>query len=202
MDEVANFDALMGKKFKNWPGMLNTNALEQYLAHNGKATSTFVQALDNKTRYKAGFPNIGEARFAAMHPKLMGSNQMASGYSMAYIDPTKGTKRTALVGPSHETSHPTYNNRIPTMGYIGGTKYQVPYELMFPDWAKRQKTHYLEKKSGLMKPMSSTMHQQSMMTQNPTQRATQEWLDNIMSHVEKEKKAWGYKKGGRVKIHF
>jgi len=199
---VDDFDELMRKKFgEQWPGLLNTSSVEEFLAPVGKRTSTFVQALDTKGRLKAGLPDVGAARFAAMHPKLMGTDQMASGYSMSILDPVRGTTKTGL-GGADEIFHPTYDRTFPSLGYIGGTKYQVPYNLMFPDWAKAQKAEYVEKKTGQLKPMTDTMHQQSMMTQLPVQRATQEWLDNIMSHVEKEKKAWGYKEGGKTRMYF
>ena len=200
MDKTAveQFDAFMRKKLgDDWPGMLNTEAVERYLAHNGKATSVFVQGLDGVKRFKAGFPNIAAARFAAMHPKLMGADQLASGYSMALLDRNAGTTRTAFHGPSRHTRHPTYDRRLPSAGYIGGTKYQIPSEIMFPDWWKAQKT--IDKNGD---PTTLTNYQQSMMTQNPVQRATQEWLDNIMRHQEKTKKAWGYRDGGKVRIHF
>jgi hypothetical protein len=68
---------------------------------------------------------------------------------------------------------------------------------MFPDWYQAQKT---VTKSD--KPVTPTMLQHALMTQQPVQRATQEWLDNIMAYSEQTKKPWGYKSGGCVRIHF
>jgi len=33
----------------------------------------------------------------------------------------------------------------------------------------------------------------------PVQRASQEWLDNLMSYIEKNPKPWGYRLGGPAK---
>ena len=82
--------------------------------------------------------------------------------------------------------------------YRGGTTHQIPARLMFSDWFKSINPEYLEKKTGLMKPMSPTQYQHALMMQFPLQKTTQEWLDNIMAHTEREGKKWGYRKGGVV----
>ena len=196
---VEAFDKFMeGKLGPKWPGLLNVDQVEHFLAGSGKATSTFVQALDGVKKYAAGFPDVGAARFAAMHPKLMNADQLASGYSMARLNPTKGTMISPLHGPSRELSHGTYDQKMPSLGYIGGTKFQIPTRLMFPDWLSRQR---LTDKNN--NPLSMTNLQHSMMMQNAVQRATPEWLDNIMEYYRSgQAKPWGYKKGGRAILNF
>ena len=84
---------------------------------------------------------------------------------------------------------------------MGGTRYQIPLNVMFPDWWKTVKPTYVEKKSGLIKATTPTNIQQSVMTQVPLQRASQEWLDNLMSYMEANPKKWGYRLGGTVSHH-
>ena len=86
--------------------------------------------------------------------------------------------------------HETYN--MPFRGeYSGGMKYQVPAEHMFPDWWKALKP--LDK-NGI--PVTMTGKQQTMLLQQPVQRADQQWLDNIMRYLETNKRKWGYYRGG------
>lgn len=199
MDKIKEVDAIMSKRFGDkWPGTLNTSAVEELLANNGKATADFVGAFNTKGRQGKGLPDIGSARFAAANPELHGLEPLTTGYSMGYLDRARTPTTTGIIqSESKETVHPTYHTRLPSAGYIGGTEYQIPSRLMFPDWYRAQKR--VDKNNN---PVTSTMLQQALLTQQPTQRATQEWLDNIMTHVEQTKKPWGYKSGGHVRIHF
>jgi len=199
-DKIKEIDEIMGKKFgEKWPGTLNTSAVEEFLANNGKATATFVSAFDTKGRQGKGLPDIGSARLAAANPQLHGIDPLTTGYSMGYLDRSRSPTTTGIIQSKSKLlhAHPTYHTRLPSGGYFGGTEYQIPSKLMFPDWFAAQKT---VDKNGT--PVTPTMLQQALLTQQPTQRATQEWLDNIMAHVEKTKKPWGYKQGGKVRIHF
>ena len=186
IDAVNKF---MGSKIKDWPGIENPRAVEELLQRNnvGTETSLLSKALDKAIPHKAGFPDVGAARFAITDPRLFSPEQLATGYSMSKIDLSKQPYQ-------DDNSHLTYPTKIPSVsGYEGGLKYQVPAEVMFPDWAKNQLT--VDKNGNLITP---TNKQQALMTQMPVQEANQQWLDNFMRHQEQHKKVWGYRKGGRT----
>jgi hypothetical protein len=183
-------DAFIRASYPQWPGILNPAEAEAFLKHKevGKRTSTILQALDKADPVRGGLPNLGAARLAVMDPRLVSADQLSSGFAISRLDPNaRGTS----------VRHGTYTS--PMLGdYRGGTDYQIPANLMFPDWYKGMNPEFLEKKSGLMKPTSPTMFQHGLMMQFPLQKTTQEWLDNIMAHTEREGKKWGYREGGVV----
>ena len=186
---------LPAKAQKEWPGIMNADAAEAYLMGKpGTWSSIVVKALDKSGAVKAGFPDVGATRFAMMEPRLAASNQLSSGFALSRLDP--GEK---LISNSN-LSHETYGGKMPSIGgYAGGFEHQVPMETMFSDWAKGRPATYTEEKSGLIKPTTKTMHQQSMMTQVPVQKATQQWLDTVMGHMRQNPQKWGYLAGGAVK---
>jgi hypothetical protein len=187
---AAKVDTFIKKKFPDWPGILNPEEAEQFLRTNevGKRTSTILQALDKADPVRGGLPNLGAARFATMDPRLVSADQLSSGFSISRLDPR---------GKGMPTQHGTYTAG---MGgdYKGGTEYQIPARLMYPDWFNKMNPEYLEKRSGKMKATSPTMYQQGLLTQFPLQKTSQEWLDNIMAYTEREGKKWGYRDGGFV----
>lgn len=186
---------LPAKAQKEWPGIMNADAAEAYLMGKpGTWSSIVVKALDKSGAVKAGFPDVGATRFAMMEPRLAASNQLSSGFALSRLDP--GGKLISNPNLSHET----YGGKMPSIGgYAGGFEHQVPMETMFSDWAKGRPATYTEEKSGLIKPTTKTMHQQSMMTQVPVQKATQQWLDTVMGHMRQNPQKWGYLAGGAVK---
>jgi hypothetical protein len=186
---------LPAKAQKEWPGIMNADAAEAYLMGKpGTWSSIVVKALDKSGAVKAGFPDVGATRFAMMEPRLAASNQLSSGFALSRLDP--GGKLISNPNLFHET----YGGKMPSIGgYAGGFEHQVPMETMFSDWAKGRPATYTEEKSGLIKPTTKTMHQQSMMTQVPVQKATQQWLDTVMGHMRQNPQKWGYLAGGAVK---
>lgn len=180
---------VMSKEFDNWPGIENPQAVENLMKNLnvGAKTSTLPASFDTATAYNAGFPDVGASRFAITDPRLFSPEQLASGYSMSKIDLSKQPFQI-------ENGHETYPTKIPSVsGYEGGLKYQVPAEIMFSDWAKTLPT---TTKRGI--PPTPTEKQQSLMSKMFAQEAHQEWLDNIMRHMEEHKKVWGYRKGGSI----
>jgi hypothetical protein len=132
-----------------------------------------------------------------MEPRLVSADQGSTGFAISRLDPNRITNTaahdtypTGMLGPSRSPDD-----------YMGGTRYQIPLNVMFPDWWKTVKPTYVEKKSGLIKATTPTNIQQSVMTQVPLQRASQEWLDNLMSYMEANPKKWGYRLGGTVSHH-
>lgn len=199
LNKAEAFDASVREKFPDWPGILNPEEAEAYLAKKevGKRTSTILQMLDTKGAQVGGLPNLGTARFAMMEPRLVSADQGATGFAISRLDPNRITNAaasdtypTGMLGPSRSSKD-----------YVGGTRYQIPLSVMFPDWWKNIKPTYLEKKTGLTKATTPTNIQQSVLTQVPLQRASQEWLDNLMAYMEENPKKWGYRRGGGVSHH-
>jgi hypothetical protein len=196
LKKAEAFDASVREKFPDWPGILNPAEAEAYLAKKevGKRTSTILQMLDTKGAQVGGLPNLGTARFAMMEPRLVSADQGATGFAISRLDPNRITNAaasdtypTGMLGPSRSSED-----------YVGGTRYQIPLSVMFPDWWKNIKPTYLEKKTGLTKATTPTNIQQSVLTQVPLQRASQEWLDNLMAYMEANPRKWGYRHGGGV----
>jgi hypothetical protein len=194
---AETFDAAVRKKYPTWPGILNPAEAERFLSGKevGKRTSHILQHLDKAGAQAGGLPNLGTARFAMMEPRLVSADQGSTGFALSRLDPNRVT---------NAASHDTYPVGMlgPTRSaedYVGGTRQPIPLDVMFPDWWKGVKPTWIEKKSGLTKATTPTMIQQSVLTQVPVQRASQEWLDNLMSYIEKNPKPWGYRLGGPAK---
>jgi hypothetical protein len=187
---AENADSFVRRSYPDWPGFLNPRESEKYLRDNevGARTSAVLQALDKAGPQRGGLPNLGAARLSVMEPRLVSADQLSSGFALSRIDPhARGTS----------VKHDTYTT--PILGeYKGGTEYQIPARLMFPDWYKKLSPTYVERRTGSVKETSPTMYQQALLTQFPLQKATQEWLDNIMKHVESKGQKWGYREGGLV----
>ena len=190
------FDAAVRRAYPEWPGILNPVKAEKFLAQKevGKRTSTILQNLDKQKIQAGGLPNLGAARFAMMEPRLVSAPQGSTGFAVSRLDPNRvinaavhDTYPVGMLGPSQSAAD-----------YMGGTRYQIPLSVMFPDWWKEIKPTYVEKKSGLTKATTPTNIQQSVLTQIPMQRATQEWLDNLMRYIEQNPRKWGYQTGGSV----
>jgi hypothetical protein len=185
---AENFDTYVRRFYPEWPGILNPRTSEDWLKtkETGARTSKILQALDKATEQKGGLPNLGAARLAVMEPRLVGADQLSSGFAISRLDPNARGKN---------VEHGTYTT--PMFGeYRGGTEHQIPARLMFPDWFKSLSPTYIERKTGDVKDISPTMYQQALLTKFPVQKTSQEWLDNIMKHVEDQGKKWGYRLGG------
>ena len=186
--EAEKFDDFVGSKLPGWPGILNPQEAEAFMAADktGTRAGLLVKAFDKAGPQQSGFPNLGAARFANMEPRLVSADQLSSGFSLGKLDRN-------FQGPINRIDsdvHETYN--MPFRGeYAGGMKYQVPAEYMFPNWWKAMKP--LDKNDI---PVTMTGKQQTMLLQQPVQRADQQWLDNIMRYLETNKRKWGYYRGG------
>lgn len=194
IDKAAakKLDESISKRIKGWPGIMNTEAVEQFLMREkspGTHSSILAKALDKAGPRKGGFPDVGAARFAVTDPRLLSADQLASGYTFSRLNPRGALFRS-------ERPHETYPVNLPSAGegYAGGFRNQVPAEVMFSDWARGMKP--VDK---MGRPLSPTMKQQALMTQVPVQRANQEWLDTVMSYIEANPRKWGYRKGGLAK---
>ena len=200
---VEEFDEMMrqalppSKKYPTaWPGVMNTKEAEQFFASRpGTHASFFAKKIDSSKWQKAGFPDVGEVRFSASNPDLLGAPRLSTGYAFSEVEPSK------RVISNSDLKHKTYPALIPSTGegYLGGSSDPIPSKLMFRDFYKTLKT---KDKSGKIidydSPAGQTLAQQSLMTKVPYQDATQEWLDGIMED-RRQKQERGFKKGGKVR---
>ena len=200
---VDEFDEMMRQKLPAtkqhpiaWPGIMNTKEAEQFFASRpGTHASFFVKKIDSSKWQKAGFPDVGEARFSASNPELLGSPRLTAGHAFSEVEPS------GRVIKNPDLKHKTYPALIPSTGegYLGGSSNPIPSNLMFRDFYKTLKT---KDKSGKAidydSPAGQTLAQQSLMTKVPYQDATQEWLDGIMED-RRQKQEQGFKKGGKVR---
>jgi hypothetical protein len=179
-----------------WPGIMNTKEAEQFFANRpGTHASFFVKKIDSSKWQKAGFPDVGEVRFSASNPELLGAPRLSTGHAFSEVEPS------GRVISQPDLKHKTYPALIPTTGegYLGGSSDLIPSKLMFRDFYKTLKA---KDKSGKAidydSPAGQTLAQQSLMTKVPYQDATQEWLDSIMED-RRQKEERGFKKGGKVR---
>ena len=200
---VDEFDEMMRQELPPtkqhpsvWPGIMNTKEAEQFFASRpGTHASFFVKKIDSSKWQKAGFPDVGEARFSASNPELLGSPRLTTGHAFSEVEPS------GRVIENPDLKHKTYPALIPSTGegYLGGSSDSIPSNLMFRDFYKTLKT---KDKSGKAidydSPAGQTLAQQSLMTKVPYQDATQEWLDGIMED-RRQKQERGFKKGGKVR---
>lgn len=200
---VDEFDEMMRQELPAtkqhpiaWPGIMNTKEAEQFFASRpGTHASFFVKKIDSSKWQKAGFPDVGEARFSASNPELLGSPRLTTGHAFSEVEPS------GRVIENPDLKHKTYPALIPSTGegYLGGSSNPIPSNLMFRDFYKTLKT---KDKSGKAidydSPAGQTLAQQSLMTKVPYQDATQEWLDGIMED-RRQKQERGFKKGGKVR---
>lgn len=200
---IEEFDEMMRQELPPtkqhpiaWPGIMNTKEAEQFFASRpGTHASFFVKKIDSSKWQKAGFPDVGEMRFSASNPELLGAPRLSTGHAFSEVEPT------GRVISQPDLKHKTYPALIPTTGegYLGGSSDLIPSKLMFRDFYKTLKA---KDKSGKAidydSPAGQTLAQQSLMTKVPYQDATQEWLDGIMED-RRQKEERGFKKGGKIR---
>jgi hypothetical protein len=201
--DIEEFDEMMRQALPPskqhptvWPGVMNTKEAEQFFASRpGTHASFFAKKIDSRKWQNAGFPDIGEVRFSASTPSLLGAPRLSAGHAFSEVEPS------GRVISDPDLRHITYPTLIPIEGegYLGGSSTPIPSRLMFRDFYKTLKT---KNKSGKAidydSPAGQTLAQHSMMTKVPYQDATQEWLDSIMED-RRQKEERGYKKGGKVR---
>jgi hypothetical protein len=184
---LKKFNETIEEKLPGWPGVENTEEAEKFILRRPGTNISYLSKLMDQSRWKkAGFPNVGQTRFAVAEPRLLSAPQLSVGYALSKA----ATHGNLNKNPEHK--HETYAGQIPSEGgYAGGLKNQVPASVIFPDWWKNLRPN-------ARAPKGATKAQQALMTQFPAQEANQEWLDNLMSHIEEHKKVWGYNDGGTV----
>jgi hypothetical protein len=169
---------------EEFPGVHKPEQAEAFLMGKSmKHRKAFAEEMDKARWSKENFPDVAQTRFAITEPRLMTAKTGATGFSFGRIDPAFE----AIKDP--ERKHESYDTQLRGAGYAGGLTSQVPMSVMFPDWYAQQS------KQTQADPVLSLY---SLTRQLPTQQASQEWLDQLMSHLENMPEKWGYKKGGKV----
>lgn len=204
---IDAFDEEMQKKFPHdekypmpWPGIMKTKEVHDFFYNQptvvrgkggkpdtlrsqprpGKHVSEFLKNMDSVRWQSTGFPNVGSARFANIHPDLMAEPQGATGYGLTKLDP-KGE----LVANDEMRAHGTYTHGIPTLGYAGRFRALVPADKLFEEHVKNAK--------------NPTEVQQTLMTKFPAVKVDQRVVDLVKGSEEERMKKYGFKRGGKAK---
>lgn len=204
---IDAFDEEIRKKFPNdekypmeWPGILDTQGVHDFFYRQpsvvrgkkgnsdtlkfqprpGKHVSYFIKNMDSVRWQQTGFPNVGSARFANIHPDLLAEPQGATGYGITQLDPNG-----ELVANDEMRAHETYTHGMPTLGYAGRFRALVPASKLFEEHVKN--AH------------NPTQVQQTLMTKFPAVKVDQRVVDLVKGAEEERMKNYGFKRGGKAK---
>jgi hypothetical protein len=122
------FDDVIKKKLPDFPG-IQSPKLREYLMEPGAGAKRiiFSKAMDKKPWREAGFPDVGEARFATTNPDLLSTPDYAGGYSIGRID------REAPVIKKPVMGHGSYPVALGGE-YVGGLPVSLHKDFIFPNW--------------------------------------------------------------------
>lgn len=192
--DIKAFDKEMKEKFPAtdqfpmpWPGIKNIEAVHDFFYNQpgnikerpGKHVSEFVQNMDSVRWRSKGFPDVGAARFANTDPYLLAEPQLATGASLARLDPS--TRRLQENRP--ERSHGTYTHGMPGE-YAGRFKALVPGEELFKGLYGASDT--------------PTTIQHALMTKMPAVKVDQRVVDLVKGAEEERMRRYGFNTGGAV----
>jgi len=165
---AAEFDKAMREPtadykepIKDWPGV-QTKGLRKYLMEaGGNVRNKFAQTMDSRKFQDAGFPSVGEARFAVTDPRLLHEPTGAAGIEIAETMPG---------APRPPPEHRTYETGMPGI-YRGSLGASVPREIMFQDPMRK------------ISQMENPNRAFSM--QLPAQETHQQWVDSVSEWLRK-----------------
>lgn len=203
---VRAFDEEMQKKFPNdekfpmpWPGIMDTQGVHDFFyrqpsavkgkkgqsgvrlqARPGSDVTKFIQNMDSVRWQTVGFPNIASARFANTEPELLAEPQLATGFGITKLDPTRG-----LTPNDEMMAHETYTHGMPTKGYAGRLRALVPASDIWRDHLGAATT--------------PTSVQHTLMTKFPSATVDQRIVDLVKGAEEERKKRYGFNTGGTVR---
>jgi hypothetical protein len=186
---IADVDEKMSKKFPGWPGIMNTKKAEEFMQSlDLTARKQLAKTLDLAIPQKAGFPDVGQTRFAITEPRLLGNSGLRAGYSVAELDPRGGV----LVNPRYPHSNYTGSMAAPKSGgYLGGLPSSVHAKDIWSDW-------WNNLNPAAHDPSQWAKAQWGMMTQFPAQKIDAQMVDRVMKKQEEHKRIFGWRKGGKV----
>lgn len=179
--DIDKFNQEVRKDIPGFVGIESPGLLESLIIGPGAQRTKFVQTMAKEDFQKAGFPNVGFARYAVTEPELLDVPIGQSGYSISQFGPEMKMEQ--------KSGHRTYPYDL-TGTYIGGLAQPLPADVMFPS--------FFEARRLLSKPESGGYR--AMQMSAPVQQLDQEWLDNAMQYLEMQKKLTGKKKGGLASI--
>ena len=180
---IAEFDRQMRENtankweaYSDFPGLLSPE-LGEYLygGVHGKARTKLAQLMDQKTFKDAGFPSVGETRFAITDPGLLHAQDYSSGRSIAKLDPSGRV----ILDPS--VPHKTYKTQLgadPSTGYVGGFENDIPFEVMNKEWIDEKLAKDAKKYS------NPSMLAYTYRLESPTVRMTPQVVDRLSQYLE------------------
>ena len=161
--------------FKNFAGVTSPDIYEQLAngtstASAGNLRKAIVETMSKAEYRDLGFPRWEDVADAVITPELRKATAGESGYGIF-----KGIPEDPIM-LANSLRHGSYSAGIPGQA-LGGLEKTVPLEIMFPkSYAAQQAMGRDAKKINRSFMMS---HQQEL--------ADQQWLDNIMQYLEKQK---------------
>lgn len=158
---------------KDFVGVESPKLREQLLAEGqGNLRTLFTEKMGQAKIQNLGFPDVTATRVAITEPELLNARLGSSGYTIAKIHPEGETTQ------SPKIPHSTYKTQLKG-DYVGGLETQVPYEVMFPEF-------FEARRAGGFNPSSDY---RSFSLSKFSQPLNQQWLDQVMTYLEKSKKA-------------
>ena len=125
----------------------------------------------SKAKYRdLGFPRWEDVADAVITPELRNSKAGETGYGIF-----KGIPEEPIM-LNNSLRHGSYSAGIPGT-IVGGLENTIPLNLMFP------KSYAAQKAMG----RDDTKINRSFMMSHQQELADQQWLDNIMQHLERQK---------------
>jgi hypothetical protein len=180
--DIKAFDNAMEKFDPKWPGIKDKN-IKDHLMNKGPLKTRFAETIAAKPFQDAGFPDIGSTRFAITDPELLHVPTGSSGYAISKLSPSGRI----IVDPA--VPHSTYKAQLPSEGYVGGLEHQLPLDVMYSDWIKKQNPDLLA---------NAAKRDYKFKLDLPTQHANPEWVDQAMAWLRKTYPDVGYADGGLV----
>ncbi|NDG19125.1 MAG: hypothetical protein EB117_12745 [Betaproteobacteria bacterium] len=160
------FDEEVRKFRPEWKGIDDPTARDQLNA-NGALRHAFIDRMTLDKFKTAGFPDLPTTRAAITEQSLMDAPIHAGGFAVAKMDPT-GRIITDSPAP-----HTTYNTQL-AGEYAGGFETPIPREILFSDFTQARRAAGTDPAGDM----------RSFQLSNPVQKASQEWVDNLMKFIE------------------
>ena len=165
----------------SFPGIENPEETYLHFAVDPELRKHFGNLMQMPTvTEKFGLPSGQDVAHAVTEPDLRNLEIGVTGKSLGLMKPD--------VTDLKLSSHPTYSHDIPGQ-FLGGMKYPVPHDLMFPDTLKSVREN----------PAQAPQEFGSFKMVGPRQVIDQQMIDEIKQYQDMIKKYTGKKKGGKVK---
>lgn len=161
--------------YKNFAGVTSPDIYEQLAngtstASAGNLRKAIVETM-SKAKYRdLGFPRWEDVADAVITPELRNAKAGETGYGIF-----KGIPKEPIM-LNNSLRHGSYSAGIPGT-VVGGLENTIPLNLMFP------KSYAAQKAMG----RDDTKINRSFMMSHQQELADQQWLDNIMQHLERQK---------------